>query len=136
MPHITADTTELAVELDVKDIQFTGSIDVSGFVAKPHIKTFLVDEIDVPVSTIGEIDGAKLKAEFNGVSAAAVPILNFKLRKYEIPLPQDIFGIFLLSDIFLSYADGYLYAGATPTFVDPSVPQLETAAEVVSAEAF
>lgn len=46
-------TTELAVQLDVEDIKFTGGIAVNGFFASANITTFLVDKILIPVSTVG-----------------------------------------------------------------------------------
>lgn len=125
------DSTELAVELDVTDIKFTGDIAVNGFFASANITTFLVDKISIPTSTIGNLSAAKLKIEFNTVSRLVVPVLNTKLQKYSVPIPQDIFGIFTLSNIFLEYADGYMFAGATPTFTAPSfAPQLEQVSEM------
>lgn len=112
-------TTELAVELDVIDIQFTGGIAINGSFASANITTFLVDKIEIPVSTIGRISAAQLKLEFNTASRLVVPRLNAKLQEYRIPIPTNILGIFMISDLFLTYADGYIFAGATPTFVSP-----------------
>lgn len=49
-----------------------------------------------------------------------MPALNSFIKKYVVPIPQNILGVFQLSDIFLQYNDGYIYAGATPTFLPPS----------------
>ena len=119
--------TELAVELDVVDIKFTGGIAINNFMASANITTFLVDKINIPVSTIGRISAAALKLKFNTASRVVVPILNNKLQAYEIPIPSNIFGIFTLSNLFLTYADGYIFAGATPTFIgeQPTTPQLD-----------
>jgi hypothetical protein len=86
----------------------------------------------VVVSTIGPISGLKLKIEFNTVSKLMVPELNKFLQKYKVPIPTNIYGIFFLSDLFLEYNDGFIYAGATPTFVAPApaTPVLETVKEV------
>ena len=70
--------------------------------------------------TFGSINPLTLKIELNTISTIAVKSLNQFLKKYEVPIPQDIFGIFKLSDIFLNYADGYIFAGATPTFEAPA----------------
>lgn len=118
-------TTELAVEVDLIDVHFTGGIAVDGYYASANITKFRVDKIVVPVSTLGFISAAKLKLELNTASILVVPTLNAKLQEYRVPIPSDIFGIFTLTDYFLTYADGYIFAGATPTFIAPSVPQLE-----------
>ena len=66
-------TTELAIELDVIDILFTGGIAVNGFEASADISKFLVDKINVVSSTIGNISAFKLKLEINTVSKILVP---------------------------------------------------------------
>ena len=113
-------TTELAVEIEVVDIKFTGGIAVNNFIASADISTFLVDKINVLTSTIGNISTMKLKLEFNTASRVLVPMLNKWLQKYEIPIPSNILGMFTLSDLVLTYMDGYLAAGATPTFIAPT----------------
>ena len=35
-------------------------------------------------------------------------------------IPSNIFGIFALQDLVLDYYNDYIYAGATPIFLDPS----------------
>lgn len=118
-------TTELAVSINVEDIKFTGGIAVNNFEASADISTFLVDKIEVLHSTIGNISALKLKLELNTVSKILVPSLNKWLQKYQIPIPSNVFGIFTLSNLFLGYQDGYITAGATPTFVAPSkTPEL------------
>lgn len=113
-------TTELAVEMNLVDIKFTGGIAINNFNATADISKFIVDKIDIVTSTIGDLSAAKLKIEFNTVSRLAVPVLNKFVSKYQVPIPQDIMGIFILSDLFLMYKDGYIFGGATPTFQAPT----------------
>lgn len=113
-------TTELAVEMTLEDIKFTGGINVNNFIATADIHTFLVDKIEVSTSTIGDLSPFKLKVEFNTVSKLLVPALNHFISKYQVPIPKDIMGIFILSDLFLKYEDGYIFGGATPTFQAPT----------------
>ena len=115
-------TTELAVEIDLVDIKFTGGIAISGYNATADISTFLVDKVVVVSSTIGNISAFKLKLEMNTISRVLVPSLNKFLKKYVVPIPKNILGVFQLSDIFLKYNDGFIYAGATPTFLPPTGP--------------
>ena len=120
------DTTELAVSINVIDIDFTGGIAVDNFEASADISTFLVDKIEVVHSTIGNISAFKLKLELNTVSKILVPSLNKWLQKYQVPIPSNVLGIFTLSNLYLGYQDGYISAGATPTFVAPATtPELE-----------
>lgn len=94
-----------------------------------------MDKIDIVTSTIGKLSAAKLKIEFNTVSRLAVPELNKFVSKYAVPIPKNIMGIFVLSNLFLEYKDGYIFAGATPTFIAPSAkpsiaPVMDEASEV------
>ena len=41
-------------------------------------------------------------------------------------------GIFMLSDLFLKYQDGYIFGGATPTFQAPTTPVAEIPDTVVA----
>ena len=106
--------------MDLVDIKFTGGINISGYNATGEISKFLVDKVAVTTSTVGELDPFKLKIEFNTVSRILVPVINSYIDKYVVPIPQNILGVFQISDIFLKYHEGYLYAGATPTFLPPS----------------
>ena len=87
-------TTELAVEMNVVDIKLTGGIAINNFNATADISTFHVDQISIVSSTIGSISTYKLKIEINTVSKLAVPALNNFISKYQVPLPQEIAGIF------------------------------------------
>lgn len=80
-------TTELAVEMNLVDIKFTGGIAVNNFIATGEVSTFLVDKVDVVSSTIGNLSAFKLKVEFNTVSKLAVPELNKFISKYQVPIP-------------------------------------------------
>ena len=118
--------------MNLVDIKFTGGIAVENFFASADISTLLVDKIDIPVSTIGKLSALQLKIEFNTASRLLVPALNSWLQKYRIPLPQQVAGIFTLSNLFLTYNDGFIFAGATPTFVAPTAAPTLQKAEAVS----
>lgn len=118
------DVPELAVEINVIDILFTGGIAVNGYFATGEVSKFLVDKIEVLQSTIGDISAFQLKVEINTISRLMVPTINDALKKYEVPIPSDILGIFTLTNIFLKYEDGYIFGGATPTFTAPTADEL------------
>ena len=69
-------TTELAVEMNLEDIKFTGGIAINNFTATGEISKFLVDKVTVVSSTIGKLSAMKLKIEFNTVSKLLVPEIN------------------------------------------------------------
>ena len=48
---------------------------------------------------------------------AAVPYINNELSTLKIQIPTNLFDIFTLSDLSLSYHDGYIEAGLTPSFI-------------------
>ena len=135
-PRLADGSSELAVEFEMIDILFTGGIDVLNFNATANISTFLVDKVNVISSTIGNLSAFKLKVEFNTVSKLLVPSLNNFIQKYAFPIPQNILGIFTLNGLFLEYADGYIFAGATPTFLPPTPTEVESIAEPLHFEQF
>lgn len=48
---------------------------------------------------------------------AAIPFVNDELATLKITIPTNLFNIFTLSDMSVSYHDGYIEAGLTPTFI-------------------
>lgn len=88
--------SELAVEINMIDVLFTGGIAIHDFKATAMITKFLVDKIEVVSSTVGDISALKLKVEINSVSKLLVPSLNQWVSKYPVPIPQTIGGIFTL----------------------------------------
>ena len=119
-PRLADGSSELAVSFNVIDILFTGGIAINNFEATANVSKFLVDKIEIVSSTVGNISAYKLKVEINTASRLIVPSLDNFLSKYQVPIPQTIAGVFDLSDLFLKYNDGFIFAGATPTFTPPA----------------
>lgn len=46
--------------------------------------------------------------------------MNKWLRTKPIQFPTEIFGMFKLEELTLSYYDDYVYAGITPVFIGPT----------------
>jgi hypothetical protein len=61
-----------------------------------------------------------LVTTLNAGLKVVVPLVNNILVQYNVTVPNEIMGVFTLSDLFLEYYDGYTYLGATPTFLPPS----------------
>lgn len=79
-----------------------------------------VGTVKVNSCTFGRLSALKLKLEINKGFKIAQPIINSSLAGAHIAVPNNIGGIFELSDLNLSYFDSYLYAGATPVFIAPT----------------
>ena len=62
--------------------------------------------------------------------AEGMPVINKVLSKYPVPIPSNIFGIFILSDLTIGYHDDYIYAGTTPTFIGPTRNKKNTPSEI------
>ena len=70
-------------------------------------------------SNIGKLNPLTLKLEINNGFRVAQPIINHKLSNHVIHFPTNIFGIFELSRLTISYYNNYIYAGITPIFIGP-----------------
>jgi hypothetical protein len=53
------------------------------------------------------------------VFSAGLPYLNIFLKTLHLDIPSTLLGMFKLSDVALTYENGYLVGGATPTFLAP-----------------
>ena len=62
-----------------------------------------------------------LKLEINNGFRLFMPYINRHLALHSVKVPSNIFGIFLLSDLSISYFDQYIYLGMSPTFLAPAV---------------
>lgn len=58
----------------------------------------------------------------NTVNSVIVTLTNIILQAFDVQIPAKLAGIFDLSALHLEFFDGYIYAGATPTYT----PQLPT----------
>lgn len=61
------------------------------------------------------------------------PILNKFLSLLPIKFPTELFGLFKLERLTLSYYNDYIYAGITPIFIGPT-PKTFIPAPVVDSD--
>lgn len=83
--------------------------------ATAHITNLKIGKLTTVSSNIGLIPLTTEKIFLNKYINKALPALNAELQKVVITFPSN-FIIFELSDLNLSYFDGYVFLGATPTF--------------------
>ena len=116
----TDSTKELACELNLSDVDFDFSALVTDMNITLNITKINIDKVDIVSDTFGKLSALTLKLKLNNGFRIMIPLLNVFLSKFNVSIPSNIFGIFELSNLNLDYFDGYIYAGATPTFLPPS----------------
>ena len=108
---------DLAVDLSLDKMIMEASILIDGFNVNGNFTKLKVQNVVVNTCSFGKLSTFKLKMELNvGLAVAAGPI-NKKLSG--LVIPSEVLGIFELSDLVIDYYDGFLMAGATPTFIAP-----------------
>ena len=121
--HTTDGKTDLAIDITVEDLKFEASILINGFELSGNITKVRVDKLVQNSCTFGDLPVDTVKVALNTAFMIATPLINVFISKYQVKIPSNIFGIFELSDLVLSYMDGYVSAGATPTFLPPSLQE-------------
>ena len=112
-------TTELAVDISLSKIIADATILVDGFNITGNFTKLKVQTLAVNSCSFGKIGTFQLKIELNvGLAVVAGP-LNKALNT--LVIPDNVMGIFQLSDLVIDYYDGFLFAGATPTFLPQSL---------------
>ena len=117
----TVNGTELAVDLAVDKFEFQGQVViVDGFNVSANVTKLQVHNVQVNSCAFGHLGTFKLQMELNVGLAVAAPVIQKKISALRIP--SSLFGHFELSDLVVSYYDGYLGVGATPIFSPPTPP--------------
>ena len=114
-------TKELAAELNLNEIDYDFSALITDMNITLNITKINIDSVKIVSDTFGKLSALTLKLKLNNGFRIVLPLLNIFLSKFHLQFPSDIFGIFQLSDLVLEYFDGYIYAGATPTFLPPAL---------------
>ena len=105
----------------MNEIDFDFSALVQDMNVTLNITKINIDQVKIISDTFGKLSALTLKLKLNNGFRILLPILNIFLEKFNVPIPSNIFGIFQLSGLVLEYFDGYIYAGATPTFLSPKI---------------
>ena len=113
-------TQALAAELGLNSVDFKFTALVENMDVALNITKVNVDSVDVISSTVGRLSALTIKVELNNGFRIGLPFFNKVMAKHQIPIPSNIGGLFVLSNLTLGYHDNYIYAGATPTFIGPS----------------
>ena len=135
----TDGTVEMAADLSLNDVDFKFTALVDNMDVSLNVTKVNIDSVDVLSDTFGRLSALTIKVKLNNGFRIGLPFLNLILAKHHIPIPSNIGGLFVLSDLTLGYHNDYVYVGATPTFVGPSSsisPALEDVSSVRQALSF
>jgi hypothetical protein len=98
------------------------SLIVNEFSGQLAIREFRLHGVEVTHSAIGLLNPNTIRLKLNTVNSVIVTLTNIILQNFVVDLPRQLGGIFDLSALHLEFFDGYIYAGATPTYT-PQLPQ-------------
>lgn len=115
---------ELAVEMNLYNITNKVSVIVNDFKVQLACREFRLHGVEVTHSAIGLLNPNTIRLKLNTVNSVIVTLTNIILQSFEVKLPTTLGGLFNLSALHLEFFDGYIYAGATPTYLpQPMTPQ-------------
>ena len=104
------------MDMNLYNITNKVTLTVEDFAFNAFVREFRLHGVEITHSTIGMLNPNTIRLKLNTVNQVIVTLTNVILQSWQLPVPNDFFGIFQLSDLVLEYFDGYVYAGATPTF--------------------
>ena len=110
-------TKEKATTLMLKDTKFGFIAPIDDLTLTIQTTKLNVGSVDVVDCAFGHLSGVTIKVEINNGYRIFEPKLNKWLSHKQIIFPSNIFGIFELKQLTLSYYDNYIYAGLTPIFL-------------------
>jgi len=116
----TAKEKAVAIELSENHFNFTILIKEGTTQLAMNVSEVALGGVHVNSTTFGALDLDLLAKLLNEGIQIGLPSLNAYLGTLMVQIPDELFGIFKLSDLTLKYHDNYLEAGLTPTFEPPS----------------
>ena len=112
----------MAAEIDFIGLDFSFTALITNMDLSLNISHLNIADVNVISDTFGKLSPLLIKTKINNGFRIVLPIINRILANNLIPFPSN-FGLFVLSGLTLGYHDGYIYAGATPTFVAPTAEE-------------
>ena len=97
------------------------SLIANDFSGQLAIREFRLHGVEVTHSAIGLLNPNTIRLKLNTVNSVIVTLTNIILQSFQVEIPRKLGGIFDLSALHLEFFDGYIYAGATPTYT-PQLP--------------
>uniref|UniRef100_A0A7S3WRL1 Uncharacterized protein n=1 Tax=Strombidinopsis acuminata TaxID=141414 RepID=A0A7S3WRL1_9SPIT len=116
-------TRELAVDIDGSDMYTNFTVLINDMKLAGNVTAINVGKIKQNSCTFGRIPLTTEKFFLNKIINLFLPEIDTFLNSKQLPLPQELFGIFKLSDLVIKYYDDYVMLGVTPYFI-PLLPQI------------
>lgn len=107
------------VDLTLPDLHFDATLEVvtdPKQALKVVINEISLKTIRINSSTIGKIDLTLMAKFVTKVIGVARPLINGFLDRRKCEVPEDIMGMFSLTDLRLKIHDNYMDLGLTPVF--------------------
>ena len=122
----TVEKTELAVELEVGQILTNFTVTIGeDMTLRGNITALNVGSIVDNYCSYGSVHVDLLRNlidDFLDPKSDVIPTLNEYIANHIVlHLPDQFGGVFKLSELTIQYHDDYVFLGATPTFIMPSV---------------
>lgn len=111
----------LATSMTLVDTAIGFGIVVNSMTIEFQLGTTNVDKVVVNSCSFGKLSALLMKTELNNFFRLFTPIINKDLAAHTFTVPSNVGGIFILSNLVISYYDNYIYFGMTPTFITPAL---------------
>lgn len=109
----------VALVLDTNHFNFTILVKEGTTLLQMNVTEVALGDISIISTTFGTLDLDLLSEFLNLGIDLGVPFLNTVLEGLKLQIPDELFGLFKLSDLNIKYHNNYLEAGLTPTFEMP-----------------
>jgi hypothetical protein len=113
-------TSELATTLVVEDATFGFTATIDDMALTIAVTKLNVGSVKVLQCSFGKLSAITIKLEINNGFRIFQPELNHLLAQRVVQFPTNVFGLFELKQLTLSFYDNYIYAGITPIFIAPT----------------
>jgi hypothetical protein len=111
----------LATSMTLVDTAIGFGIIVNNMTMEFQLGTTNVDKVVVNSCSFGKLSALLMKTELNNFFRLFTPTINKDLAAHTFTVPSNVGGIFILSNLVISYYDNYIYFGMTPTFITPAL---------------
>lgn len=119
-------TKEKAITIEVNDFFLNFTLLVKDMHTYAHINDIHLLSISSATSVFKPRLPLDLVTKFfNHVNDIAKALFNFISRMWKMKVPDNLFGLFKLSDLKFVYYDNYFEAAMTPTFLKPTLPDYQ-----------
>lgn len=82
-----------------------------------QLQTIKSTDVTIDSCAFGDLSARTFKIKLNFLFTTFKVVINQWLGNLDIVFPDQIGGLFMLSDLTIEYYNNYIFAGMTPTFI-------------------